>query len=102
MECCLRKLFLPQSFFKRGPLKETFEMKFYGRHSMSTKYPYYLHRLLLYHKLAKLMSSPYGECWTYVPKYVSVYVCVVVLASYTLVGPTFLLKLHHTVAMAAA
>ena len=39
MECCLRKLFLPQSFFKRWPLKETFEsflketfsMKFYGR-----------------------------------------------------------------------
>ena len=25
MECCLRKLFLPQSFFKRWPLKETFE-----------------------------------------------------------------------------
>ena len=27
---------------------------------------------------------------------------VVVLVSYTLVGPTFLLKLHHAVAMAAA
>ena len=44
MECCLRKLFLPQSFFKRWPLKETFEsflketfsMKFYGRHSEHT------------------------------------------------------------------
>ena len=56
MECCLRKLFLPQSFFKQWPLKETFEsflketfeMKFYGRHSVLSKYPYYLHRLLLY------------------------------------------------------
>ena len=27
MECCLRKLFLPQSFFKRWPLKETFEIQ---------------------------------------------------------------------------
>ena len=44
MECCLRKLFLPQSFFKRWPLKETFQsflketfsMKFYGRSDCST------------------------------------------------------------------
>ena len=56
MECCLRKLFLPQIFFKRWPLKETFEsflketfeMKFYSRHSVTSKYPYYLYRLLLY------------------------------------------------------
>ena len=31
MECCLRKLFLPQSFFKRWPLKETFESFLKGR-----------------------------------------------------------------------
>ena len=65
MECCLRKLFLPQSFFKWWPLKETFEsflketflMNFYGRHSMSAKYPDYLHRLLLYIVLLPLKFS---------------------------------------------
>ena len=65
MECCLRKLFLSQSFFKRWPLKETFEsflketfeMKFYGRHSVFSKYPYYLHRVLLYTVLLPLKFS---------------------------------------------
>ena len=65
MECCLRKLFLLQSFFKRWPLKETFEsflketfeMKLYGRHSVSSKYPYYLHRLLLFSVLLPLKFS---------------------------------------------
>ena len=65
MEFCLRKLFLPQSFFKRWPLKETLEsflketfyLKFYGRHSVSAKYSYYLHRLLLYTVLLPLKFS---------------------------------------------
>ena len=65
MECCLRKLFLPQSFFKQWPLKETFEsflketfsMEFYGRHSVSSKYPYYLHKMLLYTVLLSLKFS---------------------------------------------
>ena len=57
MECCLKKLFLPQSFFKRWPLKETFEMKFYSRHSVFSKYPYYLHRVLLYTVLLPLKFS---------------------------------------------
>ena len=57
MECCLRKLFLPQSFFKPWPLKETFEMKFYGRHSVTSKYPYYLQRLLLFSVLLPLKFS---------------------------------------------
>ena len=38
--------------------------------------PHLTHPSPLDHKLAKLMSTPYGKCWTYVPKYVSVYVCV--------------------------
>ena len=65
MECCLRKLFLPQSFFKQWLLKETFEsflketfsMKFYGRHSVTSKYSYYLHRLLLYTVLLSFKFS---------------------------------------------
>ena len=65
MECCLRKLFLPQSFFKRWPLKETcesflketFSMKFYDRHSVTSKYPYFLHRLLLYAVILSLKFS---------------------------------------------
>ena len=65
MECCLRKLFLPQSFFMRWPLKETFEsflketfeIRFYGRHSGTSKYPYYSHRLLLYTVLLTLKFS---------------------------------------------
>ena len=56
MEYCLRKLFVLQSFFKRWPLKETFEsflketfkIKFYSRHSVTSKYLYHLYRLLLY------------------------------------------------------
>ena len=68
---CLRKLLdgmlLKETFSaaKFWPLKETFEsflnetfsMKFYGRHFMSSKYPYYLHRLLLYTVLLPLKFS---------------------------------------------
>ena len=57
MEWCIRKLFLLQSFFKQWPLKETFSMKFYSRHSMSSKYADYLHRLLLYTVLLLLKFS---------------------------------------------
>ena len=32
-------------------------MKFYGRHSMTSKYQYYLHRLLLYTVLLSLTLS---------------------------------------------
>ena len=32
-------------------------MKFYGRHAVSSKYPYYLHRLLLYTMFLSLKFS---------------------------------------------
>ena len=61
----LKETFLLQSFSKRWPLKETFEsflketfsMKFYGRHSVTSKYSFYLHRLLLYTVLLPLKFS---------------------------------------------
>ena len=65
MECSLWKLFLPQSFFKWWPHKETFEsflketflMKLNSKHAVLSKYPYYLHRLLLYTVLLPLKFS---------------------------------------------